>query len=115
MKMPKFFIFSCITIISTITLEILHEVVPSNEEKQVPVRVCRFSPDGKMLAKGHDNGSIQVRRIAFVTWCQIVVCIFILLKSNMDFINAQHYSLLSGSCLYLQGETHLHVFYAKHR
>jgi len=50
----------CITIISTITLEILHEVVPSNEEKQVPVRVCRFSPDGKMLAKGHDNGSIQI-------------------------------------------------------
>ena len=61
LKIPKLFIFSCITIISTITLEILHEVVPSNEEKQVPVRVCRFSPDGKMLAKGHDSGSIQVR------------------------------------------------------
>ena len=43
------------------TLEILNEVVPSIEEKQVPVRVCRFSPDGKMLAKGHDNGSIQVQ------------------------------------------------------
>lgn len=35
------------------------------------------------------------------------------LKSNMDFINARHYSLLSGSRLYLQGETHLHVFYAQ--
>ena len=43
------------------TLEILNEVAPSIEEKQVPVRVCRFSPDGKMLAKGHDNGSIQVQ------------------------------------------------------
>ena len=68
MKIPKFFIFSCITIISTITLEILHEVVPSNEEKQVPVRVCRFSPDGKILAKGHDNGSIQVRNILILLW-----------------------------------------------
>ena len=49
-----------ITVISTLTLEILQEILPSNEEKQVPVRVCRFSPDGKMLAKGHDNGTIQI-------------------------------------------------------
>merc|ERR1719347_1303566 len=48
------------TIISKMTLEILNEVAPTIEEKQVPVRVCRFSPDGKMLAKGHDNGSIQI-------------------------------------------------------
>ena len=39
----------------------MNEVAPSIEENQVPVRVCRFSPDGKMLAKGHDNGNIQVK------------------------------------------------------
>ena len=62
--MAQYYIFSRITIISAISLEILHEILPNDEntrEKLGPVRVCRFSPDGKMLAKGHDTGVIEVR------------------------------------------------------
>lgn len=65
--------FSGTTIISKITFEILNEVAPSIEEKQVPVRVCRFSPDGKMLAKGHDNGSIQVQIYTLYVLCRYTI------------------------------------------
>ena len=42
----------------------MHEILPNDantRETLGPVRVCRFSPDGKMLAKGHDTGVIEVR------------------------------------------------------
>ena len=41
----------------------MHEILPNEENEREnlgPVRVCRFSPDGKMLAKGHDTGVIEV-------------------------------------------------------
>ena len=63
-KCGKIYFFSRITIISATSLEILHEILPNDEnrrDKLGPVRVCRFSPDGKMLAKGHDTGVIEVR------------------------------------------------------
>merc|ERR1712018_141394 len=52
-----------ITILSTISFDIIHEILHNDENGTGtlgPVRVCRFSPDGKMLAKGHDTGVIEI-------------------------------------------------------
>lgn len=60
----RFFNFSHVTIINSTTLQIIYEV-PSNDndkgEIYGPVRACRFCPNGKVLAKGHDTGIIEVR------------------------------------------------------
>ena len=59
----KYYVFSCTTIVNTTNFAILHEILPNQESEREnlgPVRVCRFSPDGKMLAKGHDTGVIEV-------------------------------------------------------
>ena len=42
----------------------MYEVPPNDNDKGEiygPVRACRFCPNGKVLAKGHDTGIIEVR------------------------------------------------------
>ena len=58
------FDFSHVTIINSTTLQIIYEVPSNNNDKGEiygPVRACRFCPNGKVLAKGHDTGIIEVR------------------------------------------------------
>ena len=65
----KYYVFRLTTIVNTANFAILHEILPNEEngrENLGPVRVCRFSPDGKILAKGHDTGVIEVGTAAML-------------------------------------------------
>ena len=61
---PTHHISTLVTIINSKTLQIIYEVPPNDNDKGEiygPVRACRFCPNGKVLAKGHDTGIIEVR------------------------------------------------------
>lgn len=50
------------------TLEFIQEL-PVTAAQLGPVRTCRFSPDGKLLARGFDSGILELLEVG--SWARV--------------------------------------------